>query len=109
MRTKEIIRLVLALSLLASVAVGPAAAQSLSDDASSPESLSTGLAILIVGFLGVLTVATLVLNSPVALLGLAGSVTFFLLALLGITSVRLFYIVGTFHFLSLVASGVYYE
>lgn len=109
MKAKTIIKLVLALSLLASVAIGPASAQSLADEASSPEGLSTGLAILLVGFLGILTLATVFLNSPVALLGLAASVTFFLLALVGFTSVRLFYIIGTLHGLALVASGVFRE
>lgn len=92
-----------------SMLTNPVAAQSLSDDASSPDQLTEGLAILIIGFLAVLTAATLVLNSPVALLGLAGSVTFFLLALLGITSIRLFYIVGTLHALTLAATGVFKE
>jgi hypothetical protein len=107
--SKKIFKSGLVIFLLVTAMTSPVAAQSLSDDASSPDELSTGLAILIVGILGILTVATVVLNSPVALLGLAGSFTFFLLALLGITSVRLFYIVGTIHALSLVASGVFKE
>jgi hypothetical protein len=102
----KITKAALGLSSLAIMAQ-PVAAQSLASEASSPETLTTGLAILLVGFLAVLTLATLVLNSPAALLGEAGSLTFFTLALVGVTSVRLFYIVGALHGLTLVATGVF--
>lgn len=83
--------------------------QTLAGEASDPAGLSTGLAILVVGFLAVLTYATIKLNSPAALLGEASSITFFVLALVGITSVRLFYLVGALHGLAIVAAGVFYD
>jgi len=83
--------------------------QTFAAEASSPNELTKGLAILLVGFLGILTLATIVLNSPAALMGEAASVTFFLLSLTGIVSVRLFYLIGALHGLTLAATGVFYD
>lgn len=106
--TRQITKTGLALSSLA-LAAEPVAAQTFSESVGNPDELTTGLAILLVGFLGILTAATLVLNSPVALLGEAGSVSFFLLSLLGVTNIRIFYIVGTLHALALIATAVFKE
>jgi hypothetical protein len=85
------------------------ALQSFVAEASSPNELTTGLAILLVGFFGILTLATVILNSPAALIGEAATVTFFVLSLVGVTNVRLFYLVGAIHGLVLAATGVFYD
>lgn len=96
----------LALSTLA-LTTGSASAQTFGASASNPSQVTAGIAILLIGFLGILSLGTYALNSPVALLGEAGSVVTFLLAILGIVNVRLFWIVGTIHMLSLAATGVF--
>lgn len=83
--------------------------QSFASEASAPSELTTGLAILLIGYLAILTIATLVLNSPAALIGEAASVTFFTLAVVGIVEPRMFYIVGALHGLTLAATGVFYS
>jgi len=83
--------------------------QTVDSGANGIDGLTTGLSILLIGFLGILTYATIKLNSPVALLGEAATVTFFVLSVVGIIEPRLFYLVGAMHGLTIAASGVFYN
>lgn len=83
--------------------------QSLASEASTPSGLTTGLAILLIGFLAILTFATLIFNSPVALMGEAATVTFFVLALVGFVEPRIYYLVGAIHGLTIAATGIFYN
>lgn len=95
--------------MLAVLAVQPAAAQTFGEEVSSPDGLSTGLAIILVGILAILVAATLSLNSPVALLAMAASFMILLLVFLGEIGVRAYYLTATLHGLTLAATGVFKE
>lgn len=104
---KNITKVVLVILILALVTTGQAAAQSVAHDTLNPDGLSTSLSILLVGLLATLFIGTIFLNSPVALLAMAGSFGMFILAIIGVVSINVFYMAAGLHGLTLTATGVF--